>query len=331
MLTEQIAYEQGNQWISLQMDDRPDTGFDRQGLAFFGKIRIKILHGHSAHYYFYSVQTEGPAKINISPAPEHLNLLLGDRGAFIYYGGGMPRLLVKTLSDIFYDPAEWLSFELEQPGHYSFHWIQIPLSVLEPLRSLNGSLQWVTEKMKTRRTARLTLLPLPMDPEECSRLEDLFQIRADEPVVKSFVDNQCLLILLQAIEKQIAKRSNALHESLPQYDQENLERAAEEMITAPGFRISIGELARKYQLSPSRFKVLFRQQFGGNIHQFLLKIRMERATRLLVEGRLSIRDIAGELGYAYASSFSAAFKKKMGTSPRRLGNRLRNGLAKAGA
>ena len=130
MLTEKIAYEQGNQWISLQMDDRPDTSFDRQGLAFFGKIRIKILHGHSAHYYFYSVQTESPAKINISLMPEHLNLLLGDRGVFIYYGGGMPRLLVKTFSDIFYDPAEWLSFEFGQPGHYSFHWIQFPLSVL---------------------------------------------------------------------------------------------------------------------------------------------------------------------------------------------------------
>jgi AraC family transcriptional regulator len=75
------------------------------------------------------------------------------------------------------------------------------------------------------------------------------------------------------------------------------------------------ELAAAVGMNVHHFSRLFKRSTGLAPHQYLGNIRLERAKRLLAEGRAQIIEIAYELGYANPSHFSAFFRKRTGHSP----------------
>lgn len=76
---------------------------------------------------------------------------------------------------------------------------------------------------------------------------------------------------------------------------------------------TIPQLAALCELSPTRFKELFRQQFGCAPYAFYQAHRMEHARDLLA--RRNVTDTAMELGYSNISHFSAAFQRQFGYTP----------------
>jgi AraC family transcriptional regulator len=85
----------------------------------------------------------------------------------------------------------------------------------------------------------------------------------------------------------------------------------DEMTRNPG----LTELSSAVGMNVDHFSRLFKRSTGVAPHQYLGNIRLERAKRLLIEGRTSIIDIAYEIGYANPSQFSAFFRKRTGLSP----------------
>jgi LacI family transcriptional regulator len=55
---------------------------------------------------------------------------------------------------------------------------------------------------------------------------------------------------------------------------------------------------------------------GRTPHAEIIRIRMERASRLLRETSLSLTEIANRAGFADANYLSVAFKRQMGVAPR---------------
>lgn len=78
----------------------------------------------------------------------------------------------------------------------------------------------------------------------------------------------------------------------------------------------MAELAQQFHLSASQMNRLFRASTGQSPHEYLINLRINRAKTLLKETQLSVIEIAGEVGYAYDTSFAAAFRAKTGMSPR---------------
>lgn len=74
-------------------------------------------------------------------------------------------------------------------------------------------------------------------------------------------------------------------------------------------------LAQLCGLSASQLTRLFKQTFRLTPHQYIQKKRLEHAVHLL-EGALSITEIAAACGYADHSAFSRTFKHITGLSPR---------------
>ena len=60
---------------------------------------------------------------------------------------------------------------------------------------------------------------------------------------------------------------------------------------------------------------VFRAVTGTTPHQYLLDHRLSAARELLISGHASIDKVAASCGFATASHFTAAFKKKYGVSP----------------
>ncbi|WP_169704891.1 helix-turn-helix domain-containing protein [Runella slithyformis] len=74
------------------------------------------------------------------------------------------------------------------------------------------------------------------------------------------------------------------------------------------------KLAQLCNMSVSTFRARFQQNTGSSAKKFFYDAQMNFATRLLSEG-FSTKEIANRLGYANASNFIHAFKRKFGVSP----------------
>ena len=74
-------------------------------------------------------------------------------------------------------------------------------------------------------------------------------------------------------------------------------------------------LARAASLSPSHLRHLFREQTGESPRRFQELQRLRRAMDLLAMSRLSIAEIANDLGFENPFYFTLRFKKHTGESP----------------
>lgn len=81
--------------------------------------------------------------------------------------------------------------------------------------------------------------------------------------------------------------------------------------------ISLAELAAVAHLSEFHFARLFKQTTGLPPHQFVIHVRIERAKRLITAGRLSLAQIALEVGFSDQSQFTRHFKRLVGVTPKR--------------
>ena len=60
---------------------------------------------------------------------------------------------------------------------------------------------------------------------------------------------------------------------------------------------------------------LFKEQTGEFFNDYLLRIRIEEAKRLLLENRLRMGEIASAVGFSNQSYFNRMFRKSCGVSP----------------
>lgn len=79
--------------------------------------------------------------------------------------------------------------------------------------------------------------------------------------------------------------------------------------------IKISMFTDKYFLSREYLMKLFKQQFGFGIHEYVQKVRMEKAKELLDDLNLKIQDISEMLGYKDKNYFSKAFRNYYDISP----------------
>jgi AraC-like DNA-binding protein len=100
-------------------------------------------------------------------------------------------------------------------------------------------------------------------------------------------------------------------------------------------RTEVRDVASQVHLSERHVSRLFRQATGTSILEYLTRLRLEMASRLLLENELSIKQIARAVGYPDAHYFTTLFGRWMGVTPavyRRTGGAAGggNGTATAG-
>ena len=79
--------------------------------------------------------------------------------------------------------------------------------------------------------------------------------------------------------------------------------------------ISIEAIAQKLGMSPRNFERRFRAATGSLPREYLQKLRIAEARRLLEDGARSIQDVAAASGYSDIQFFRALFKRHTGVSP----------------
>lgn len=79
--------------------------------------------------------------------------------------------------------------------------------------------------------------------------------------------------------------------------------------------LRLEEIAELANLSAFHFARLFKQTVGMPVHQYVLEQRLEAGRDLLLQGEISVTEVAACTGFADLSHFSRHFKRRYGVSP----------------
>lgn len=104
----------------------------------------------------------------------------------------------------------------------------------------------------------------------------------------------------------------APHGGLPAF---KIHRALASMHDRMTRELDLSRLAREARLSDAHFSRAFKKSTGLAPSQYLTRMRMERARRLLRETVRSVVDVGLEVGYASPSHFAQVFRREVGVLP----------------
>lgn len=78
------------------------------------------------------------------------------------------------------------------------------------------------------------------------------------------------------------------------------------------------ELSREVGLNEFKLRRGFKEYFGITVYDFITRLRMEQAKKLLLDEQLSIGEVSQLVGFSHQNNFSIAFKKYFGLPPSEL-------------
>jgi AraC family transcriptional regulator len=125
--------------------------------------------------------------------------------------------------------------------------------------------------------------------------------------------NTLILHLLEHYSTTRPILSECISGKLPQY---KLQRIIDYIDAYLDRDLSLNELANVVQMSPHYFSKLFKSTTGTTPHQYVIRCRIERAKNLMRQGKLSIAEIATQVGFVDQSHFHRHFKRLVGVTPK---------------
>jgi AraC-like DNA-binding protein len=90
--------------------------------------------------------------------------------------------------------------------------------------------------------------------------------------------------------------------------------------------VNLGEISARAHLSPYHFLRVHRRAYGETPHEFLTRLRVERAKTLLARGSHNVTEACFEVGFSSLGSFSALFAGRVGLSPSEYRRHARSGI-----
>jgi len=70
-------------------------------------------------------------------------------------------------------------------------------------------------------------------------------------------------------------------------------------------------------MSEPKLRKLFKQTFGKGVFEYYQTARMQEATKLLKERRMTVSEVGYQLGFTNLSHFSRVFEQHTGMKPKK--------------
>ena len=146
-------------------------------------------------------------------------------------------------------------------------------------------------------------------------ISELIESKKTGEIRRLHTESRIVELLMYQFEQYNEKQQNH-HE--PFFNEEDIERLElarqilEQRIANPPTQ---KELASEVLMSESKLRKDFKEYFSITIHDYLTRVRMEKARTYLLEDKLSVYEVALLTGFGHQNNFSSAFKKYYGISP----------------
>jgi AraC-like DNA-binding protein len=156
-----------------------------------------------------------------------------------------------------------------------------------------------------------------MDTEYKRLMTEILNVHQDKQFEQMVIQNRVALIIERFFSRvykgievvnHVPKISSRELRNIKQVEVELLKDFSRQ---PPG----IAQLSRTAGMSPSKMKILFKEVFGLPVNQYFQKHRMNKAKAMLLSKKYSVKEVAGELGFASISTFRKAFQKTFDELP----------------
>jgi AraC-like DNA-binding protein len=91
--------------------------------------------------------------------------------------------------------------------------------------------------------------------------------------------------------------------------------------------INLPDISAQANLSPYHFLRVHKLAYGETPHEFLTRLRIERAKTLLARGSHNVTEACFEVGFSSLGSFSTLFNHRVGLPPSEYRRHVRSGVA----
>jgi len=148
------------------------------------------------------------------------------------------------------------------------------------------------------------------DPTMIRDLDDLLQACASPPSDRLRSARACssLLSFLLAVIRCAGKQGRQAPDPW-------VEQAIRHIDAHIGTPLRLGDMAAAMDMSESRLKHRFREEFGMSPHDYVLRRKVDLARERLQSGSTRITDVAMELGFSSSQHFARVFRQYTGMSP----------------
>jgi len=133
-------------------------------------------------------------------------------------------------------------------------------------------------------------------------LEELSEINEEEALYKWMIK------VFSSFMEEVSRSSNKKNMAI-------VERAMKHMRTNYNKSLTLGKIAKAAYVNTYYLSHLFKKELGITIVDYLTKVRIEEAKKLLQNDKMSIIEIALEVGYEDQSYFSKVFKRNEYITP----------------
>ncbi|MGB9792477.1 MAG: PocR ligand-binding domain-containing protein [Thermacetogeniaceae bacterium] len=136
---------------------------------------------------------------------------------------------------------------------------------------------------------------------------ELFSGHIEELVQADAIDAACACIyrmLDDLLKAKPASANLAVIEAAKRYIQENFHKS-----------LTLNDIARAVYISPYYLSHIFKEHMNCTVIDYLTRVRIEEAKKLLRRRGLSIVSVARRIGYSDSGYFSKVFKKAVGVTP----------------
>ena len=204
---------------------------------------------------------------------------------------------------------------------------EIDLILTDVMMPVMDGLQLCKQIKQNLRTCHIPVIILSAKTDLKEQLEGL-QVGADDYIPKPFsmaVITAKIKNLFRTRHRAIEHYSNSLEVepekvALNPMDEELLKKAIAIMEKhMDNVEFSTDEFAREMCMSRSNLHIKMKALTGESTNDFIRKMRFNQATKLLKEGRYTVTEISGMVGFNTPSYFATSFKKYFGCLPSEYG------------
>ncbi len=220
---------------------------------------------------------------------------------YVAHGAGRVRVKRRLVSlgpgDIFlFAPGEFLDYTADSENPWHYLWVGF--------RGMH-----VSDLVETGiRRGKGPVVELPFSPGVVKRLEEIIDVlKHRETNGATRVTGLLYLLLADLADMRTRSPRSTAEDLVPEAQTFILQNYQRE--------ISVSDVVRHIGVDRSHFGRVFRERVGVTVQDYLTRIRMERADRLLAETDVPIRAIAASVGYSTYASFERRFVAWCGRTP----------------
>ena len=284
-------------------------------IAFWPNNHL-IMHsdGLGWHNLYCSVQTETPWEAVLRPAKHHCFAYCLDRSAIIHRSidGGPEQTAILLPRQFILSPAG-PRLQLRVDGCPTILLVYIHQDVIDRVAMEGLSIDPGSVEL----IPRIASVDALLEDLALSVLTELGRRERDSVL---YVDNLAAAIALQLIARHSTHGpSKTANTSCSGRQQQSplarLHRVRAYLQEHLSEDLTLEELAKEAKMSTRHLLRAFTRSFGAPPHQYLLRLRIERAKERLRSFDQPLVDIAAETGFSSQSHMCSAFKRLVGVSP----------------